>query len=350
MGDPVPSSAIYDATTIGRNVLTAADAVAVRTLLSLLSSSEIAATYQPIGSYAASVHTHAIADVTGLQTAIDGKQATLVSGTNIKTINSTSLLGSGDITVAASAAGSSGQVQYNNAGAFGGMTAVVYAGTGTHVAITSQAAATIPLCVKGAASQSGNLTEWQNSSGTILARVTSSGAAVASSFTAARFSGNAYSDGFFLHDGNGYWIARSNSYPGGTRYSPEINAFDDLEITVGSGRALRIGRAFSVTPVAQNIQATSGNGTNIGGSKLTVAAGASSGNATPAIIALATTTVTTSGTTVQTLRDVLQCDGNTTSGETPMLLLDCAKGTLQRVSIGASDSGGTGYKVLRVPN
>ena len=40
-----------------------------------------------------------IADVDGLSTALSGKQATLVSGTNIKTINSTSLLGSGDITV-----------------------------------------------------------------------------------------------------------------------------------------------------------------------------------------------------------------------------------------------------------
>jgi hypothetical protein len=34
-----------------------------------------------------------------IQTQIDGKQATLVSGTNIKTINSTSLLGSGDVAV-----------------------------------------------------------------------------------------------------------------------------------------------------------------------------------------------------------------------------------------------------------
>jgi uncharacterized ubiquitin-like protein YukD len=33
------------------------------------------------------------------QTALDAKQATLVSGTNIKTINSTSILGSGDITI-----------------------------------------------------------------------------------------------------------------------------------------------------------------------------------------------------------------------------------------------------------
>lgn len=40
------------------------------------------------------------------QTALNGKQATLVSGTNIKTINNTSLLGSGNIAVATSSQGS----------------------------------------------------------------------------------------------------------------------------------------------------------------------------------------------------------------------------------------------------
>jgi hypothetical protein len=108
-------------------------------------------------------------------TSLAGKQATLVSGTNIKTINSTSLLGSGDIAVSASPGGSSGQVQYNNAGAFGGATAVVYAGTGTHVVITSQAAATIPLCVKGAASQSGNLLEWRNSANSLRGAISAAG-------------------------------------------------------------------------------------------------------------------------------------------------------------------------------
>jgi hypothetical protein len=54
------------------------------------------------------------------QTQIDGKQATLVSGTNIKTINGSSILGSGDLSVSASAGGSSGQMQYNNAGALAG--------------------------------------------------------------------------------------------------------------------------------------------------------------------------------------------------------------------------------------
>ena len=46
-----------------------------------------------------SSHTHAQGDITDLTSDLAGKQATLVSGTNIKTINSTSLLGSGDIVI-----------------------------------------------------------------------------------------------------------------------------------------------------------------------------------------------------------------------------------------------------------
>lgn len=45
------------------------------------------------------VHTHQIANIVGLQAALDAKQDTLVSGTNIKTVNGNSLLGSGDITL-----------------------------------------------------------------------------------------------------------------------------------------------------------------------------------------------------------------------------------------------------------
>lgn len=45
------------------------------------------------------VHTHQIANIIGLQAALDAKQDTLVSGINIKTVNGNSLLGSGDITI-----------------------------------------------------------------------------------------------------------------------------------------------------------------------------------------------------------------------------------------------------------
>lgn len=86
-----------------------------------------------------------IGSITNVETEINGKQATLVSGTNIKSINSTSLLGSGDlsvqetlvsgtniktinsnsllgsgdISISASAGGSNTQIQFNDSGAFG---------------------------------------------------------------------------------------------------------------------------------------------------------------------------------------------------------------------------------------
>ena len=53
---------------------------------------------------------------TDLKAALDGKQATLVSGTNIKTINSTSILGSGNIDIGSlpSQSGNSGKFLTTN--------------------------------------------------------------------------------------------------------------------------------------------------------------------------------------------------------------------------------------------
>ena len=53
-----------------------------------------------------------------IQTQINSKQPTLVSGTNIKTINSASILGSGDIAISASPSGVSGAIQFSNGSAF----------------------------------------------------------------------------------------------------------------------------------------------------------------------------------------------------------------------------------------
>ena len=61
--------------------------------------------------------------------------------------------------------GISSQIQFNDDGAFGGTTAVVYAGSGTHVTVTAQSATDVPMCVKAAASQTGNLFEVSTSAG-----------------------------------------------------------------------------------------------------------------------------------------------------------------------------------------
>jgi hypothetical protein len=55
-----------------------------------------------------------------------GAQATLVSGTNIKTVNGNSLLGSGNVVISGTPAGSTTQIQYNDAGAFGASSAFTF--------------------------------------------------------------------------------------------------------------------------------------------------------------------------------------------------------------------------------
>lgn len=52
-----------------------------------------------LNAKAAASHNHAQSDVTNLVSDLAGKQATLVSGTNIKTVNGSTLLGSGDLSV-----------------------------------------------------------------------------------------------------------------------------------------------------------------------------------------------------------------------------------------------------------
>ena len=48
--------------------------------------------------------------------------------------------------------------------------------------------------------------------------------------------------------------------------------------------------------------------------------------------------------------DVLKLDDNTASGNTKLLVFDVDTGGLARVSVGAADTGGAGFKVLRIPN
>lgn len=50
------------------------------------------------------------------------------------------------------------------------------------------------------------------------------------------------------------------------------------------------------------------------------------------------------------LATVAEFDMDTTAGNTRLLIYDVDNATLERVSVGASDSGGTGFKVLRIPN
>jgi hypothetical protein len=73
------------------------------------------------------------------------------------------------------AAGSNGQVQYNNSGSLAGAAGLAYATSGFNITTTSQNAADVPLLVKGATSQSGNLQEWRNVGNSVLASISSNG-------------------------------------------------------------------------------------------------------------------------------------------------------------------------------
>lgn len=76
----------------------------------------------------------AISTVTNLQTTLDGKQATLVSGTNIKTINGTSVLGSGNIVISGGGGGGLVDGDYGD---------VVVSGTGTVMTLDASITASI---------------------------------------------------------------------------------------------------------------------------------------------------------------------------------------------------------------
>lgn len=102
---------IQDPTTLGYNKASASSITGSTAYTKTQSDAALALKADQVTTYtkievdaslagkAETIHVHTIADTTGLQAALDGKQATLVSGTNIKTINGTSVLGSGDITI-----------------------------------------------------------------------------------------------------------------------------------------------------------------------------------------------------------------------------------------------------------
>jgi len=48
--------------------------------------------------------------------------------------------------------------------------------------------------------------------------------------------------------------------------------------------------------------------------------------------------------------DTAEFDGSTTAGDIRLMVWDVDNGQMERVTVGAADSGGTGYKVLRIAN
>lgn len=100
-----------------------------------------------------------------------------------------------------------------------------------------------------------------------------------------------------------------------------------------------------------NIRCTNGVTTNnLAMGDLTITAPRSTGNATPGAIGLQTGVQGASGNALQTARTGVGVSASTTARDTDLLVYDVDNATLERVTVGVADSGGVGFKLLRIPN
>lgn len=112
-----------------------------------------------------------------------------------------------------------------------------------------------------------------------------------------------------------------------------------------------IGRGVtSANPHDITYHATGGSGTDIAGANLILAGGISTGAGTPGEVQIKVAPAGVSGSSANTLETVAEFDADTIAGNTRLLIYDVDNGQLERVSVGSADSGGTGYKLLRIPN
>lgn len=184
--------------------------------------------------------------------------------------------------------------------------------------IQPSAATVKALVLKGFASQSDNLLEFQDSAGTALSYVNASG----------QFRSPLY----LVESDTGFGL--SGAVPGVKYYGTFKFTFNDGVISIQSGVSLggtsNFGAAGgdvhlrrdaaavlqfgddAASATNQKIKAHDGSGTNIVGAALRLAPGNSTGNATPAVLALQGTVAGASGTTEQTASDVLTITNSTT--------------------------------------
>jgi len=106
------------------------------------------------------------------------------------------------------------------------------------------------------------------------------------------------------------------------------------------------------SPSGYTLNATGGSGTNIAGASATIAGGIGTGTGGGGSVFISTAPAGASGATLNTLVVGLEIDDEPSGGsaETRFLLLDLTDGTRKRVSFGADDSAGVGFKYLRVAN
>ena len=169
MSDPVPSLAIYDATTAGRAIITAADAAAQRTLLSVYSTAQVDGLLSGLGALT-SEDIDTLAELNAILT--DANFATVATTGSYNDLSDQptipAAIASGTITPRADdidlSGGSIGDVITVQADGSLALSTPA-GGAASPLTLTASVATETPLTIQGAASQTANLQEWKDSSG-----------------------------------------------------------------------------------------------------------------------------------------------------------------------------------------
>jgi hypothetical protein len=157
--------------------------------------------------------------------------------------------------------------------------------------------------------------------------------------------------GMIAITGNGANLQHANNIVLGIQAS----TFADNTCMIGAPgtviNTMCIGRGDTHT-VAVNvtIRCTNASGNDVAAGTLKVITPLSTGNAESPPLDLQVGIVGASGGALQTARTGVRVQESTTANETYLLVYDFTGGVLARVSRGAADSGGAGFRVLRIPN
>ena len=130
--------------------------------------------------------------------------------------------------------------------------------------------------------------------------------------------------------------------------SDDSNAFL-TEGYFGAGVEDSVGFAHRFDFRTTNVEAGQTDQANTGHLVMTPGVGTSEGVGAFFKVDTAPTSGST-GSVQNTPVTALQVDASKTAGDTRFLIYDVDNGTLERVTVGAADSGGTNFKVLRIPN
>lgn len=95
---------------------------------------------------------------------------------------------------------------------------------------------------------------------------------------------------------------------------------------------------------------TNGNGANLVGSAIVLSTGLGTGTGASSNIDLQVGIPVGAGSGQHTAQTGLRVSRSVVAADTWLMVFDVDNATLERVSVGAADSGGVGFKLLRIPN